>query len=60
MKKQVTEPTQNDQQHICRHAFIWREADKEAIAHRGDVTKQRAEYRARQDLRRAVDIAKER
>ncbi|KFC61938.1 hypothetical protein [Massilia sp. LC238] len=60
MTKQATEPSQHDQQHICRQAVIWRKADKEAIAHRGDVTKQRAEYRARQDLRRAVDIAEER
>lgn len=58
MEEQANKPTQ-DQQHICRQAVIWRQADKAAIANKGDVDKQRAEYRARQDLRRAVDIAEE-
>ncbi len=56
MKEPVHKPIPDDQ-HISRHARIWRKADKAAIANKGDVQKQREEYRARQDLRRAVDIA---
>lgn len=38
-------------------ARIWRQADQEAIASKGNAPKQRAEYWARQLLRQAVDAA---
>lgn len=42
---------------IAWYAQAWRQADKEAIADRRSVQKQRSEYRARQRLREAVDLA---
>lgn len=38
-------------------ARVWRQADRDAIADKDSVTKQRAEYWARQLLRQAVDTA---
>lgn len=46
-----------DIEKIAWYAQVWRQADKDAIADRGDVQKQRAEYRVRRRLREAVDIA---
>jgi hypothetical protein len=42
---------------IAWYAQVWRQADKEAIADRRSVQKQRAEYGARRRLREAVDLA---
>lgn len=41
---------------IVRHAHAWREADKEAIANK-DSEARRAEYAARQQLRKVIDEA---
>lgn len=38
-------------------ARVWRQADRDAIADKDSVAKQRAEYWARQLLRQAVDAA---
>lgn len=38
-------------------ARVWRQADQDAIAHKGNAQKQQAEYWARQLLRQAVDAA---
>lgn len=46
-----------DVEKITWYAQVWRQADKEAIADRRSVQKQRAEYRARCRLREAVDLA---
>lgn len=46
-----------DVEKIVWYAQVWRRADKEAIADRHNVRKQRAEYGARRRLREAVDIA---
>ena len=42
---------------IAWYAQVWRQADKEAIADRRSVQKQRAEYGARRRLREAGDLA---
>lgn len=42
---------------IVHHAHAWRRFEKDAIANKQDRDKQRAEYRARQDLRKAIDEA---
>lgn len=42
---------------ISRCAAAWRRADQAAIADNGSRAKQRAEYRARQQLREAIDTA---
>jgi hypothetical protein len=41
---------------IVRHAHAWRQADKEAIANK-DSEARRAEYAARQQLRKVIDEA---
>jgi hypothetical protein len=46
-----------DVEKIAWYAQVWRRADKEAIGDRRNVRKQRAEYRARSQLREAVDLA---
>lgn len=46
-----------DVEKISWYAQVWRQADKDAIADKRNVQKQRAEYRARRRLREAVDIA---
>ncbi len=46
-----------DVEKIAWYAQLWRQADKEAIADRRNVQKQRAEYRARGRLREAIDMA---
>lgn len=42
---------------IAHYAELWREAEKAAIGNRHSNDLQQAEYRARQALRHAVDIA---
>lgn len=42
---------------IAHYAQLWREAEKLAIGDRSCRDLQRAEYRARQALRQAVDVA---
>ena len=42
---------------IADQARTWRGLDKEAIADKRDVGKQRREFRARQCLRRVIDDA---
>jgi hypothetical protein len=42
---------------IADQARTWRGLDKEAIADKRDVEKQRREFRARQHLRRVIDDA---
>lgn len=42
---------------IVHYAQAWRRVDKDAIAHKRDREKERAEYRARQNLRKAIDEA---
>jgi hypothetical protein len=44
-------------QRIASTAKVWRQRDQIAIANKADVNKQRAEFRARQDLRKVVDEA---
>lgn len=46
-----------DIEKIAWYAQVWRQADKDAIADKRNVQKQRAKYRARRRLREAVDIA---
>ena len=43
------------EQKIVATADEWRDRDKVAISDKGDTGKQRAEYRARQKLRKALD-----
>lgn len=43
---------------IAHQARTWRQIDQAAIADKQDQDKQRAEYRARQKLRRVIDDAK--
>lgn len=38
-------------------ARIWRQADQDAIADKGNAQKQQAEYWARQELRKIIDDA---
>ncbi len=45
---------------IVVQSHTWRRADKEAIADKQNVEKQRAEYRARRELAKAIDDAGER
>jgi hypothetical protein len=47
----------SDNDKIGTAARIWRAIDKEAIADKADKAKRQAEYRARQNLRKAVDEA---
>jgi len=42
---------------IAWHARVWRQADRDAIADRGNEQKKHAEYWARQALRQAIDTA---
>jgi hypothetical protein len=42
---------------IIKSVFDWRNKDKDAIAAKGDRDAQRAEYRARNEMREAVDVA---
>lgn len=44
-------------QRIASTAKVWRKRDQVAIADKSDQDKQRAEYRARQALRKVVDEA---
>lgn len=44
---------------IVHHAKTWRHHDKDAVAHKGDREKQRAEYQARQTLRKVLDESRE-
>jgi|GEM_PF-2925763 len=46
-----------DVEKIAWFARVWRQADKDAIADRGDEQKKHAEYWARQALRQAIDMA---
>lgn len=46
-----------DIERMAHYAQLWREADKLAIGDRSCRDLQRAEYRARQALRQAVDVA---
>lgn len=46
-------------QKIATTARVWRRHDQVAIANKQDRDKQRAEYRARRDLRKVVDEAGE-
>ena len=41
--------------HVAKN--VWRPADKEAIADKSNRDKQRAEYQARQQLRKTIDEA---
>lgn len=40
---------------IASKAKVWRQRDRVAIANKQDSDKQRAEYAARKDLRKAID-----
>jgi len=53
----MTQQGSTDVEKIAWYAQVWRKADKDAIADKRNVQKQRAEYRARRRLREAVDIA---
>ncbi len=44
---------------IAHTARVWRQHDQVAIADKRDVEKQRAEFAARQDLRKTIDEARE-
>lgn len=55
--KGMTQNGSTDVEKIAWFAQVWRQADKDAIADKSDVQKQRTEYRARRRLREAVDIA---
>jgi hypothetical protein len=58
MSEQIRPATTEEK--IAYHArHIWRPADKEAIADKGNPEKQRAEYWARQQLRKVCDEAGE-
>ena len=46
-------------QRIASTAKVWRQRDQVAIADKGDVNKQRAEFMARQQLRKTIDEAAE-
>jgi len=46
-------------QRIASTAKVWRHRDQVAIADKRDVNKQRAEFAARQDLRKVIDQAGE-
>lgn len=50
-----TSPTADEK--IAWFARVWRQADKDAIADKGDDQKKRAEFWARQALRQAIDDA---
>jgi hypothetical protein len=45
------------EERIAHQAQTWRSIDKEAVANKQDRFKQRAEYRARQQLREVIDTA---
>jgi hypothetical protein len=45
-------------QRIAHEAKQWRAVDREAIANKSDREKQRLEYQARKNLRKAVDDAR--
>lgn len=45
------------EQKIVSTAQDWRRRDRVAVKNKGDDAKQRAEYRARQDLRKVIDEA---
>ncbi|MVW64540.1 hypothetical protein GPY61_31970 [Massilia sp. NEAU-DD11] len=49
--------THYDAEKISWYAQIWRQADKAAIADKCSGSKRQAEYRARRQLRAAVDDA---
>lgn len=55
MPDQPKQPSSDER--IARHARAWRRVDKDASANKQDPQKQRAEYRARQQLREAIDTA---
>ena len=55
-QKRVTPATPAEK--IVHHVVnVWRPADKEAVADKGDLGKQRAQYRAIQNLRKLADEA---
>ncbi|WBS00240.1 hypothetical protein OU994_18130 [Pseudoduganella sp. SL102] len=58
MNQSTTTPVTPDET-IARQARVWRSVDQVAIADKRDSEKQRAEYRARQQLRAVIDQAKE-
>ena len=43
------------EQQIVKTALVWRRHDQVAIANKQDRDKQRAEYRARKNLRKVID-----
>lgn len=56
MHDQETGPATPEKK-IAVQARTWRTFDQAAIANKSDPQKQRAEYRARQELRRVIDDA---
>ena len=56
MQGQETNKATPDEK-IAHQARTWREVDRDAIANKQDPQKQRAEYRARQQLRNVIDNA---
>lgn len=57
MDRDMESPISVADEKVAWLARIWRQADQAAIADKGNVQKQRAEYWARQLLRQAVDAA---
>lgn len=53
--KRITPATPDEK--IVYQAEAWRRVDKDAIADKHDLNKQRAEYFARQQLRKVIDEA---
>jgi hypothetical protein len=51
------QPKNPDNDKIGTAARIWRAADKQKIANKGDPAWRAAEYQARKDLRKVVDEA---
>jgi len=54
------QPTQKatPSEKIVAQACCWRQADKDAIANKGDPVKQRSEYLERRTLAKIIDDAK--
>lgn len=57
MPEATLNPRRTPDHKIVTTAIEWRQCDKAASFDKQDDTKQRAEYRARQELRKVIDDA---
>lgn len=56
---EATQPKNSEPDPIVVAVYLWRAVDKAAAGTKRDSPQRAAEYRARQDLRKAVDEAGE-